>query len=416
MMERTLEIRSTATAEGSLLALATRFGERMIASGYAPASLKSATRLVRGFATWLDQREISGRNVEPGLVDEYLADRFAHRWPRRGEAFTLREFVGLVSVDGNAGAEQSMAIAPAPPPAPVLQVRRKFEHYLLHERGLAPASIRLYGDAVGRFLEHVFAADEVRLGELSAADVVGFVQLDAARLQHPKRAKVMTSALRSFLQYGRYLGEICVDLRASVPTVANWSMTGIPRSISAFQVDSLLAQCDRQCADGRRDYAVLLLLARLGLRAGEVVELMLEDLDWHEAAIRIRGPAQRCDRLPMPADVGTALVEYLRDGRPACAARNVFIRSRAPHRGWRGPSAVSCIVLRALRRAGIDSPCKGAHLLRHSLATRMLGNGASLGEIGEILRHRNVQTTTIYAKVDLAALHTLALPWPGGTQ
>ena len=365
---------------------------------------------MRGFATWLDQREISGRNIELGLVDEYLADRFAHRWPRRGEAFTLREFIGHVSVDDAAAAKQPIAAAPA------VQMRRKFEHYLLHERGLAPASIRLYGDAVERFLEHVFAAGEVRLGELIAAFVVRFVQLDAARLHHPKRAKVMTSALRSFLQYGRYLGEIRIDLRVSVPTVANRSMTGIPRSISPSQVDSLLARCDRQFAGGRRDYAVLLLLARLGLRAGEVVELMLDDLDWHEAAIRIRGPAQRCDQLPMPADVGAALVDYLRHGRPACAARNVFIRSRAPHRGWHGPSAVSCIVFRALRRAGIDSPCKGAHLLRHSLATRMLGNGASLGEIGQILRHRNVQTTTIYAKVDLASLQALALPWPGGVQ
>ena len=408
-MERK-EIQVATAAEGSFLALAARFGERMAASGYAPASLKSAARLVRSFATWLDQRGICGRSIEFGLVDEYLADRFAHRWPRRGEAFTLREFVGLVSIDGHAGAKQPMAIAPA------VQVRRKFEHHLLHERGLAPASIRLYGDAVGRFLEHVFGAGEVRLGELSAAHIVGFVQLDAARLQHPKRAKVMTSALRSFLQYGRYLGDIRIDLHASVPTVANWSMAGIPRSISPSQVDSVLARCDRRCAGGRRDYAVLLLLARLGLRAGEVVELMLDDLDWHEAAIRIRGPAQRCDQLPMPADVGAALVDYLRHGRPACAARNVFIRSRAPHRGWHGPSAVSCIVFRALRRAGIDSPCKGAHLLRHSLATRMLGNGASLGEIGQILRHRNVQTTTIYAKVDLASLQALALPWPGGVQ
>lgn len=409
-MERTLEIQAAAAAEGSLLALAARFGERMIASGYAPASLKTAARLVRGFATWLDQRGSCGRSIEFGLVDEYLAERFAHRWPRRGEAFTLREFVGLVSVDDAAAAKQPIAATPA------VQMRRKFEHYLLHERGLAPASIRLYGDPVERFLEHVFAAGEVRLGELSAADVVRFVQLDAVRLRHPKRAKVMTSALRSFLQYGRYLGEIRIDLHASVPTVANWSMAGIPRSISPSQVDSLLARCDRRCAGGRRDYAVLLLLARLGLRAGEVVELTLDDLDWHEAAIRIRGPAQRCDQLPIPADVGAALVDYLRHGRPACAARNVFIRFRAPHRGWHGPSAVSCIVFRALRRAGIDSPYKGAHLLRHSLATRMLGNGASLGEIGQILRHRNVQTTTIYAKVDLASLQTLALPWPGATQ
>lgn len=161
---------------------------------------------------------------------------------------------------------------------------------------------------------------------------------------------------------------------------------------------------------------MLLLLARLGLRAGEVVELRLEDLDWDEGAIHIRGPAQRCDRLPLPADVGAALAEYLHEGRPSCSVRNVFVRSRAPRHALRGPSAVSCVVCRALRRAGIDSPFKGAHLLRHSLATQMLGSGASLGEIGQILRHRNPQTTTIYAKVDLGSLHALALPWPGAAQ
>ena len=193
-------------------------------------------------------------------------------------------------------------------------------------------------------------------------------------------------------------------------------MAGIPKAISASQVHRLLARCDRRTTTGRRDYAILLLLARLGLRASEVVQLRLDDLDWDEGAIRIRGPAQRCDRLPMPADVGAALVDYLRDARPACPARNVFIRSRAPWRELLGPSAVSCIVFRALRRAGIESPFKGAHLLRHSLATQMLGNGASLSEIGEILRHRNPQTTTIYAKVDLVSLHALALPWPGGVQ
>lgn len=158
-----------------------------------------------------------------------------------------------------------------------------------------------------------------------------------------------------------------------------------------------------------------MLLSRLGLRAGEVVALTLEDLDWDEGAIRVRGPALRCDPLPLPADVGAALAEYLREGRPPCSARNVFICARAPRQPLRGPSAVSCIVRRALQRAGIDAPFYGAHLLRHSLATQMLGDGASLGEIGQILRHRNVQTTTIYAKVDLGALRGLALPRPEGT-
>ena len=409
-MTQTFEAQRPAAVSGSFLASVPLLVEQMRARGYAPASVRGSAGLVQDFAIWLDQREICGRSVEVKLVDAYLDERWQLRRRRRGDTFTLREFVRLVAIDSSIAVTQPIATLPR------LLVRQKFEHYLQCERGLAPASIRLYGDAVGRFLAHAFGDDEVRLAEISAADVIRFVQFDAARLRHPKRAKVMTSALRSFLQYGRYLGDIRADLQASVPTVANWSKAGIPRSISAAQVHSLLAHCNRRTAVGRRDYAVLLLLARLGLRAGEVVELTLDDLDWDDGAIQIRGPAQRCDRLPMPADVGAALVDYLRDGRPACPARNVFIRSRAPRRELLGPSAVSCIVFRALRRAGIESPYKGAHLLRHSLATQMLGNGASLSEIGEILRHRNPQTTTIYAKVDLASLHTLALPWPGGAQ
>ena len=409
-MTQVFDFQQPVAVTGSFLALVPLLAEQMRASGYAPASMKISIGLVRGFAAWLDQRETCGPSVEASLVDEYLDERWQYRRRRRGDAFTLREFVRLVAVDNTTATATPIAKTPRQ------HVLRKYEHYLLCERGLAPATIRLYGDAVGRFLAHAFGDGEVRLGEIAAVHVTRFVQLDAARLRHPKRAKVMTCALRSFLQYGRYIGDIHTDLHASVPTVAIWSMAGIPRSISAAQVHSLIAQCDRRTATGRRDYAVLLLLARLGLRAGEVVDLTLDDLDWDEGAIQIRGPAQRCDRLPMPADVGTALVEYLRDGRPACPARNVFIRSRAPHRELLGPSAVSCIVCRALRRAGIESPCKGAHLLRHSLATQMLGNGASLSEIGEILRHRNPQTTTIYAKVDLASLIALALPWPGGVQ
>ena len=397
--------------QGSLLAFMQVFVQQMQAQGYAAASVKISSRLVRDFVAWLHQRGIESCSLAATHVGHYLDERWLHRRRRRGDAFTLRGFVRFAAADGCAAQPEPLAVT-----TPARRVRQEFEQYLLRERGLAAASIRLYGDAVGRFLEHAFGDGEVRLDQLTAADVIRFVQVDAARLHHSKRAKVMTSALRSFLQYGRYRGDIHADLHACVPTVANWSMAGIPRTISASQVHSLLARCDQRTATGRRDYAMLLLLARLGLRAGEVVELRLDDLDWDEGAIRIRGPAQRCDRLPMPADVGAALVDYLRDGRPACPARNVFIRSRAPRRGLLGPSAVSCIVLRALRRAGIDSPLKGAHLLRHSLATQMLGHGASLGEIGEILRHRNPQTTTIYAKVDLVSLHALALPWPGDAQ
>ncbi len=410
-MTQTFEHPRRQAHEDSLLAFVDVFAEERCAQGYTPASMKASVGLVKDFAAWLDQREIDGFIVTPDHIAEYLTERWLQRRRRRGDAFTLRSFIKLRTGDG--------LVMQAEPPAattPAHRARQEFEQYLQRERGLASASIRLYGDAVGRFLVHAFGVADVRLGALTSADIVRFVQVDAARLNHAKRAKVMTSALRSFLQYGRYRGEIGTDLHTCVPTVANWSMAGLPRAISASQVKALLAACDRRSPVGRRDYAMLLLLARLGLRAGEVVELRLEDLDWDEGAIRIRGPAQRCDQLPLPADVGAALAEYLRHGRPTCLARNVFVRSRAPRHALRGPSAVSCIVCRALRRAGIDSPFKGAHLLRHSLATQMLGSGASLGEIGQILRHRNPQTTTIYAKVDLGSLRTLAMDWPGGAQ
>jgi integrase/recombinase XerD len=395
--------------KGSLSPFVQAFVEQMQAQGYAAASVRISTQLVKAFVAWLDQRGIDGRSLAATHVADYLNGRWLRRRRRRGDAFTLHGFARLVAPDGCVPVAERAT-------APARRVRQEFDQYLLRERGLAPASIRLYGDAVGRFLEHAFGDGEVRLGQLTANDVVGFVQTDAARLHHPKRANVMTSALRSFLRYARYRGDISADLHACVPTVANWSMAGIPRAISTSQVQSLLAGCDRRSASGLRDYAILLLLARLGLRAGEVVDLRLDDFDWNVGTICIRGPARRFDRLPLPADVGAAVADYLRHGRPACSARNVFIRSRAPRRGLLGPSAVSCIVFRALRRAGIDSPVKGAHLLRHSLATQMLGHGASLGEIAEILRHRNPQTTTIYAKVDLVSLHALALPWPGGVQ
>jgi len=397
--------------KGSYSAFIQMFVEQQNAQGYAATSVKLSTRLVNDYVTWLDQSRIYDHSLSEAHAIEYLNDRWLHRRRRRGDAFTLHAFGRLVAPDGyKASAVQEAAMKPA------RRVRQEFEHYLLRDRGLAPASIRLYGDSVGRFLDSVFGDAAVLLDQLTATDVIGFVRTEAARMHHPKRAQVMTSALRSFLQYGRYRGEIVADLQSCVPTVANWSKAGIPKTISPAQVQSLLAGCDQQCVSGNRDYAMLLLISRLGLRASEVVNLTLDDIDWAESAIRIRGPAQRVDRLPLPSDVGAALVDYLRHWRPACSTRNVFIQIKAPRRALRGPSAISCIVRRALQRAGINAPTKGAHLLRHSLATQMLGGGASLGEIAEILRHRNQQTTTIYAKVDLVSLQSLALPWPRGVQ
>jgi site-specific recombinase XerD len=263
------------------------------------------------------------------------------------------------------------------------------------------------------FLDQRFGNRTVALAHLSADDVVQFVQRQAPHL-HLKRAKMLTTALRSFLRYGCYRGDIALDLAAAVPTVANWSMASIPRAIPAEQVRRLLASIDRHTAIGRRDYAILLLLARLGLRASEVVFLELDDIDWQAGCLNVRSKGGRRHELPLPADVGAALVAYLQQGRPRSSSRRVFLRAKAPIRGFLGPIAVCSIVRHALERTGIDAPTRGAHQFRHALATQMLRHGASLNEIGELLGHRSPQTTKIYIKVDLEALRTLALPWPGG--
>jgi site-specific recombinase XerD len=290
-----------------------------------------------------------------------------------------------------------------------------YEQHLREARALATATIVNYVPFIRSFLQHRFGDRPVTLSHLCANDVVRFVQHQAARLQ-PKRAKLMTSALRSFLQYARYCGEVTLDLAAAVPTVANWSMTSIPRAISADHVQRLLASIDRRTAIGRRDYAILLLLARLGLRSSEVVALELDDIDWTIGRRSVRGKSGQRGELPLSAEVGEAIAAYLRRGRPHNTSRRVFLRVKAPVGGFRGAGGVGSVVRHALLRAGIEAPTYGAHQFRHGLATEMLRHGASLAEIGEVLGHRHPQTTKIYAKVDLQALRTLALPWPGGAQ
>src|SRR5437867_1313547 len=258
-----------------------------------------------------------------------------------------------------------------------------------------------------------------RLRRGDAATLTRFLELlrnGDAIVQH--RTPAVTTPVECLLEmFARYRGDITLDLAACVPTVASWSFSTLPKSLPAVHVEQVLASCNRQTAVGQRDYAILMLLARLGLRAGEIVRLSLEDIDWENGYITVQGKTGRSSQLPLPADVGQAIADYLKDARPRVSSnRSVFLRSQAPIRSLTNLSTVSTVVRRALARAGIDSPRKGAHQFRHTLATEMLKQGASLREIGELLRHQNPNTTTIYAKVDLVALRTLALPWPGGVR
>ena len=198
-----------------------------------------------------------------------------------------------------------------------------------------------------------------------------------------------------------------------MPTAPGWRKTQPPKWISPDEIERVLASCDRHSAIGQRDYAILLLLARLGLRAGEVLSLELDDIRWETAEITVCGKGRQRKRFPLPEDVGRAIATYLKLARPQCDSRRVFLRAKAPYRGLGHASTLDTIVTHALARAGLDPPLKGAHLFRHSLATRMLRNGATLTEIGQILHHASPDTTSIYAKVDIAGLRALAQPWPG---
>jgi site-specific recombinase XerD len=228
----------------------------------------------------------------------------------------------------------------------------------------------------------------------------------------PSRAQFMATALRSFLRFLFLRGETTTDLSRAIPTVRRWRLSSVPQHLPPRDVERLLRACDRSSATGRRDYAILLLLARLGLRASEVLALELSDLRWREGEVVVRGKGLVRDRLPLLPDVGKALALYLQKDRPVCKSRQVFLCRRAPLRGLGHPSSVSTIVARALARADLTPSTRGAHLLRHSLATTMVRRGASLSEIGQVLRHRSPNTTEIYAKLDFGALRGVALPWP----
>src|SRR6516225_11126098 len=342
-----------------------------------------------------------------GICDTVLArcDRAWAMLPRSGPCSTFCAVRAYFPVE-------KIAVCPL---TPAERYTQAYEYHLREARGLASATIANYVPFIRSFFEDRFGDGPVTLSHLCASDVARFVQRQASRL-HPKRAKLLTSALRSFLQYACYRGKTKLDLAAAVPVVANWSMASIPRAIAADQVRQLMASIDRRTAMGCRDYAILLLLARLGLRSGEVVFLELDDIDWNTGKLRVRGKSGRRGELPLPAEVGEAIAAYLRRGRPQSTNRRVFLRAKAPIRGFRGASGVGSIVRHCILRAGLDTPTLGAHQFRHGLATELLRQGASLSEIGELLGHHSPQTTKIYTKVDLDALRTLASPWPGGVR
>jgi site-specific recombinase XerD len=386
------------------------FASSLYALGYASTSIHGKLMIVRNFSCWIKNRQLMVCELNEWAISDFFEEHPRAGYVRRGDLATLRSLLEWLRDAGI-----TPKLLPDVDDSKLHRIECDFGHYLEKERGLSQPTLRNYLPVIRCFLSERFGSDTIVLSELCASNVIQFV-LRHARTISCRNAQLMTSALRGFFRFLVFRGDINCDLAACVPTVADWRMSELPKSLDPEKVEHLLQNCDQSTAIGKRDYAILLLLARLGLRAGEIVAMTLDDINWDAGVLTIHGKGSRRDQLPIPQDVGEALATYLRHGRSPCATRRVFIRTRAPRRGFSGSAAIDDIVRRALKRAHLDPIRKGAHLLRHSLAIKMLGQGARLAEIGEVLRHSTTNTTQIYAKVDLTALSELAQPWPGGDQ
>ena len=383
-------------------------GTALADHGYAPSTTREQVRLVAHLGRWLERQHLSVADLDELCVARFLAHRRRCRLKPRSNGSTLRLVLGLMR--GRGVVRQPLA-EDASKVGPIARVEGEFTRYLVEERGLCASTRVHYVRCVRRLLSRLFGTGPVKLAELRPDDITRFIVRET-RTAGPARMKVVVPALRAFLRWANVRGEIPTDLTGCVPRVAARRLATLPKSIATEQVEHLLRCCHRTTPTGRRDRAILLLLARLGLRACEVVAMELDDIDWEAGDLLVRGKGGRHERLPLPQDVGAALTDYLRHGRPKCSTRRLFVRAKAPRRGFLTSAAICDVVKRGMSRAGLEPPRKGAHVLRHALACTMLRRGASMPEISEVLRHRSLDTTALYAKVDVVALRAIASAWP----
>jgi integrase/recombinase XerD len=393
---------------GPLAPYAEGFREELLGQGYGWGSAAHQIHLMAHLSRWLEAQGLGSAALDEDLAGQFAAARRADGYAALRSARALAPLLGHL---------RGLGVAP-PPRMPVLQMpadrlAMRFGEYLARERGLAGDSVRSYTGVARRFLAGAALGDGAGAEGLTAAGVTGFVRRECAR-RGAASAKATVTGLRSLLRFLYLDGQISAPLAGAVPSAACWQLAALPRAVSPADLARLMGSCDRGSAAGRRDFAILVLLARLGLRAGEVAALDPGDICWRQGEITVRGKGSRRDILPLPADAGEAVAGWLAGGRPreaACPA--VFVRLRPPH-GRLASTSVSYVVRRACTRAGV--PAAGAHRLRHSTAAGMLAAGGTLAEIGQVLRHAQPGTTAIYARADVLALSPLARPWPGGSR
>lgn len=384
--------------------------EHLQRAGFSGVQGHRSLSIVHDFGFWLGATGRGLEDLDEVLVSKYLAERSRHRPARGGDA---RAFSRLLSV-----LREANVIAPRvlPPRNPREDLLEAYHLFLERKRGLAPMSIASHLWFLRPFLEEIGITSNADLERLSDRDVALYVERHVGD-HGATTARIMCSRLRVFLRYLHSEGLVAVDLTASIPSIRRSAEPRLPSYMSLEEVQRILDSCDQSTARGRRDYAILMLLARLGLRAKEVATLNLEDFDWRAGQFTVRGKGRQVATMPLPPDVGAAIVSYLQHGRPRSDSRRLFLLSVAPYSEFKNASGVQTVAHSAIRRAGITGLAhRGSHAFRHSLATGLLRSGATLTEIGQLLRHQQQDTTRIYAKVDVTSLRALGQAWPGEAQ
>jgi len=377
--------------------------------GYFKNQLRARLTVIRSMSKWLTKNKISLFDLSDERLSHFIKirKRETKRFLQRGNGKTLSYFVDYL---------RSKNVIPQSAPAipaneSIEKITQAYAKYLAEDKGLCVSTIKRNKKCIFDFLYNQFGKNKFNSKKLTQNVIMIYIK-NFKDCHNLKSLQVMVSILRSFLRYLVMMGEIKVQLANCIPAMPSWRAVTFPVFLVKSETKKLLRSCDRRTLKGRRNYAILLLLMRLGLRASEVISLTLDNINWDLGELDISGKGRKHRMLPLPNEVGNAIVSYIRYGRPKCLDRKIFIRSRAPHRGLNNSSSISTIVRRALIVAGLKPQQMGAHLLRYTAAMETLSHGATLFEIGELLGHCSIDTTAIYTKIDVVGLRELARPWP----
>jgi integrase/recombinase XerD len=394
---------------GSLGAFVDEFTKHLMSLGHTRLTVTGYGDGARHFAEWLHHSEIAVGAIDVGVIARFARHHCAcsgcrqHRRLSAKYVRRVRRFVGFL-------VERGVVERSVPNVARVIDAHvAEFQDWLRHHRGISERTVDRHGRLIVRLLPSL--GDDP--GKYDA-ELVRRVILTEAQTSSRPYIKTMATALRGYLRFLAAHGACRPWLDRAVPNIPHWRLSALPRYLVLADIERVIACCDLTKPHGMRDKAILLLLVRLGLRGGDILSMRLDDIDWDQGTLRVRGKGRREVRLPLPQDAGDALLDYLRRVRPRIGDDRIFLRSSPPYRPFAGPSAISDVVRLAVKRAGIaNPPSRGANLLRHSAATGMLRAGATLDAIGTVLRHRSTDTTAYYAKVDVTMLRQIAQPWPG---